>query len=139
MKLSAEQTYQIYRNTFGAEGIVYPGHPVCFAYIIMHKYDCLAEALTKPEGREYNNALRDENLPGAGGNVWAALDVLKHAELTSPEAAFEVGSDYWRRCASGANYGKNQAAGQAQADAIKDAFLTLAAKWSKPSSPSADK
>lgn len=113
------------------EGVVYPGHPVPIALLIMDKYPDLETARMRPEGSQFQNALSDNDIPGAGGNVHAALDVLECARVKGGQAAFEHGTNYWVRCASGENYGKNQAAGLEQAESIKDEFLSRVEAWVK--------
>jgi hypothetical protein len=111
------------------EGVVYPGHPVCIALLIMDKYPDFETARMRPEGSQFQNALSDIDIPGAGGNVHAALDVLERARAQGAPAAFEHGTEYWVRCASGENFGKNQAAGLEQAEGIKDDFLSRVDAW----------
>lgn len=128
------------REVFGIEGAVYPGHPVSLAYLIMLKYPSLEAASYRPKSKDpsvqkFPRALSDGDIPCAGGNVYGALDTLKRARDTSPEEAFEYGSDWWRRCASGSNYGNRQEAGQVQAEGIKEAFLAKAAEWVTSTTP----
>jgi hypothetical protein len=112
------------------DGLVYPGHPVCIAFLIMLAYPNLESAKAKPSPEaNYGNALSDMRIPGAGGNVHGALDLLKRATLLSPDAGFAFGEEYWRNCANGDNFGKNHDAGKAQAESIKQAFLDMAATW----------
>jgi hypothetical protein len=128
------------RDIFGIEGVIYPGHPVCIAYLIMLNFPSLEAAKYRPPSNDPHNqksprALVHENIPGGGGNVFGALDVLKRAREASPEVAFEFGAGWWMRHASGTNYPDRREPGQAQADNIKAAFLEKAAEWITNTTP----
>ena len=67
------------------EPVVYPGHPIALALLIMAKYPSLEAAETK--NGQYSAALSDQDIPGAGGNVWMALDLLRMCrQVPVPEA-----------------------------------------------------
>ena len=53
----------------------------------------------KSEKSEYSNALADSRIPGAGGCVYAALDILTLAvrDLYTPEQMIEACDLTWRR------------------------------------------
>lgn len=81
------------KNILG-EWPVYPGHPVTTGYIIMRKYPCLSAATEK--GTTYPKALEDCDIPGAGGNVYSALDFLSAIKNGMPvETAIERWSKQW--------------------------------------------
>jgi len=103
---------------FGPKGCVYPGHPLSIAYLILLAYPSY-EAATSLNGN-YPEALTSAVIPGAGGNVHAALDFLKSVPIIGVERAIEHADHYWAQCASGENFGSRHGAGQLQADAVKE-------------------
>jgi hypothetical protein len=120
-----------YFDTF-PQGLVYPGHPVCIALLVMLKYPDLETAVAKPsEDACYGNAVSDTDIPGAGANAHAGVEVLRRARSQGAEEAFAYGETYWRECASGENFGKNHDAGQQQAESIKERFLLMADRWAR--------
>lgn len=119
-------------QVFGREGTVYPGHPVSIAYLVMRSFPDFATAATRTEGRTFPAALGSGSIPGAGSNVYAALDTLSHALKYGIDAGLAYGDDYWSGCASGCNYGERHAPGQQQADSIKAPFRELFATWARP-------
>lgn len=113
------------------QGVVYPGHPTCVAILIMDKYPNLEAALRRQEGLTFGNALGDSDIPGAGGNVHGALEVLTEARKHGADAALSYGDAWWKRCASGSNFGENQAAGLAQAEEVKAEFRSRVEAWAQ--------
>lgn len=77
--------------------MIFPGHPLVIATIIMKCYPSLDEAFIKKEGHDYPNALEDQNIPGAGGNVWFALDAIRYVRegLMSIDRAVEWCNEKW--------------------------------------------
>lgn len=101
------------------ESIEYPGHPITLAFIIASLYPSLKSALDY-QGRDYPAALRDSRIPGSGGNVWGALDFLRHSH-NSWEFAVSFADDFWARCDNQKqNDQPRWRRGQEQADRIKD-------------------
>lgn len=126
------------------EWAVYPGHPITIAYCIVRNYPSLAEALAVPEGRIYASALGDNDIPGAGGNVRAALDVLRQAAKDEAlDTVFALADDMWGRCDGMKNGGPHPSdprfgrdhylkcykEGQDQADRFKKPLAELLATW----------
>lgn len=120
---------------FGPAGVVLPGHPICIAYVIMHRYGSLEEARNRPTSENPQAepkppaALSDSEIPGAGGTVWAALDLLGYVSSVSLDAAIKYGNDYWRDSETREGNEKTLAAGQAQADEVLPVFREMAARW----------
>lgn len=90
----------------------YPGHPLTIAVQVMRAYPSLEAATRREEPTAYPNALRDSAIRGAGGNVYAALDLLKHTLAGHVELAVADADKYWRctaepfgaeRCEDGAH------------------------------------
>jgi hypothetical protein len=73
------------------EPVVYPGHPVALAVLIMAKYPSLEAA----ETGSHCAALSDQDIPGAGGNVWMALDLLRMCRQVPVSEALELIERRW--------------------------------------------
>jgi hypothetical protein len=84
----------------GREHSVYPGHPVTVAYIITQLYVSFEDATEVQEGHQYSNALGDNDVPGAGGNVSAALSFLHYLKtgILSWEDAIKYADESWATC-----------------------------------------
>jgi hypothetical protein len=115
---------------------VYPGHPIVIALVIMDTYKSLDEAHARKG--EYPSALANGNIPGAGGNVYNALDVLTHISRgMTVEDAFEWADGLWAGCddqkhRSGSEQERLQSRwrrGQEQADDLKEDFRKKVADW----------
>lgn len=111
----------------GPEGIVYPGHPVAIAYLIMLEYASLAAAVAR--GRQHPSALENGGIPGAGSHVYAALWALKRGESLGADAALEYGDEYWRNNVADNVFSNCRERGQHQADCIRQKFREVFATW----------
>jgi hypothetical protein len=120
--------------TFARE-LVYPGHPICLAYLIMRLYPDYDTARKREDGETYCNALRDARIPGAGGNIWAAMDVLKRAKVVNPESALLYGESYWLTGRAAQEDDTDFRKGVEQANAITPQFLALVREWVWPQEP----
>lgn len=116
------------------EFAVYPGHPVTTAYLITKRFENFEAAQKQPDVKpgEYScpAALSDCDIPGAGGCVYSALDLLRH--LHNGTMTFEDGmqwaDDVWRRVDDQlSKYRPRWEEGQTQADKIKP--LLKAERW----------
>jgi hypothetical protein len=116
-------------EVFGNEGTVYPGHPTSLALLIMMTFDSFVAASTRHPQQPYPAALGSQSIPGAGGNVYSALELLAYARKHGAKAALEWGDACWRRAVGPDNFGDRYEPGQAQADAIKEKFRALATDW----------
>lgn len=125
---------------------VYPGHPITVAYLITQTYPDFDSAFFRGEKDGYEAALADWTIPGAGGNVSAALELLHYLRHgTFKKAAREQkisvwgfackwADDYWRRCDDQAKADSPRwKEGQDQADGIKPLLKSQQAWWRKPS------
>ena len=110
------------------ETAIYPGHCVTLAYLVMQAYPSLEAATFRKHGATCPDALSNGNIPGAGGPVYSALDVLKHAFTHGVESAFAYGDKVWEgETANG--YKDRREPGQTQADSIKSHFRELFQAW----------
>lgn len=77
---------------------VYPGHPVVIAYMVTQKYPSFEEAVAL--GRQYPRALEDSDIFGAGGSVYAALDLLQYVQkgVLTLDAFIERADKSWGDC-----------------------------------------
>jgi hypothetical protein len=114
--------------------IVYPGHPLTIATLILTKYGTsgvdLAVAFAKHEAKDgYScpNALADVDIPGAGDCVYNALDILQgiRTGIRTPEAAVAEAAAIWRY-ERASDYKDKLEAGEAEAKSIEGDFLLLA-------------
>lgn len=109
---------------------VYPGHPLCIAVAIMLRFDSLAQATRRGDAADDlpATALRSPDIRGAGGNVYAALDLLTRAKQGYLELALERAEYYWQSSAGAFGQERVQA-GQQQAQALRAAFEELLQSW----------
>lgn len=109
-------------------GVVYPGHPLVVATIIMEIYSSFDEA-NAPTGHGWCEALSDSLIPGAGCHVGAAMRTLAiGANGGSVEEMILYSKTYWDRGSAGGHH-KNVEAGRLQARAIEARFRELASTW----------
>lgn len=107
------------------EAAVYPGHPVTIAYCIVRNFDSLKVASDK--GKTFPGALESNDIPGAGGCVYSALDFLRklasgmgYQEAVDRADATWGRTDNMRGAAEGTDEHERFTKGQAQADRLKD-------------------
>lgn len=113
------------------EFAVYPGHPVVLGYILTNAYPSLAEALMPTEVNRHD-ALGNSNVPGAGGNVYMALDLLRNIVTgTLPiDRALEDADQRWADCDNQAKVDPDRwREGQEQADRFKAALKAQLETW----------
>lgn len=113
---------------------IYPGHPLTLAWFIVNVYPSLAAATQKSARSEYSEALTNASIPGAGGNVHAALDFLRRviAEQTSIEDAIDLANTVWARCdgqSGDARLVERFRRGQEQAACIVDKLRQKLKSW----------
>lgn len=56
---------------------VYPGHPLTISAFIVHYFSSLEEANEKDKNHNFPKALGSQSIPGAGGCVYQALEMLE--------------------------------------------------------------
>lgn len=126
------------RNAF-----IYPGHPVAVALCIIRTFRSWEDAIAKPNGADYCNALTSQDVPGAGGNVYLGLDLIRHVREghLSFEDAIALADRQWHDCDGQGiggygktpeekdRYVKRWLEGQEQANAMKAALKTELASW----------
>ena len=94
------------------------------AYLITLEYESLETAAAKKTDN-CPHALSNGNIPGAGGNVYAALNLLHQVKRLklSAEKAFEHADYYWSACSPQISQG------QAQANRIKARLQERLQTW----------
>ncbi|UST56122.1 hypothetical protein NF681_21195 (plasmid) [Comamonadaceae bacterium OTU4NAUVB1] len=112
----------------GFEGAHHPGHPVVIAVLIMTKYPSLSAAREREEGADCAVVLADGDIPGAGEQVGAALDILATLPREGPDAAFARATRQWHT-RTARRFRDRQLPGQTQAERFKARFFELAARW----------
>jgi len=114
---------------------VYPGHPVTIATFILLKYkDNFQDAVTPVGDYGFLRALTDQDIPGGGGCVHQALDLLRMVKdgRLSPEEALEHGKGMWVRRCEGGDHPEKLDAGNREAEAISEDFLRLTQGFRAP-------
>jgi len=107
---------------------VYPGHPVVLAVMIMKKFASWKEASARTK-YTFPAALGSQEIPGAGGAVYSALDVLKRIKLgISCEDALAEANRVWK-IERDNGYAHNYAEGQKKAEALIPLFKELIKSW----------
>lgn len=120
------------REILDGENAVYPGHPLTIAYLIINTYTSLAEAAKKSERTEFKDALSNGDIPGAGGNVYNALDFLDYVVngRLSMKQAIGLANTMWANCDGQANGNiQRWKRGQEQADRILDRLTKQLEDW----------
>lgn len=107
---------------------VYPGHPLTIACYIMENYSSLSEARSK--GIQHPKALEDSRIPGAGGNVYAALEILAQPVEESVGRANQIWQQY-----CGEAYADRYDEGMAEAASLASRYRELREKWRSHNSP----
>jgi len=109
-------------------GVVYPGHPLVVATIIMELYGSFDEA-NAPTEHGWCEALSDSLIPGAGDHVGAAMRTLAiGAKGGTADEMIAYANWYWSDGNAG-DYLKNVDAGLQQAEAFVARFRELAVTW----------
>ena len=113
-------------------GVVYPGHPIVVATIIMGLYGSFDEANARTE-HGWCEALADHRIPGAGDHVRAAMHTLAiGAKGGTVDEMVAYANRYWSEGNAGGHL-KNVDAGLKQAEAFFSRFCDLAAAWADAS------
>jgi hypothetical protein len=101
---------------------VYPGHPITIAFYIIKTFRSFDEAFLYKD-----SVLASPRVPGAAGNVWAALDLLAHLRGGRPiDDAFREADAYWER----QRLNQEKAVmGQVLADRHKPELMTMTSWW----------
>lgn len=117
-----------------SEAAVYPGHPITLAFVIVQVYPTFEEAFKKTE-HGWPAALGSNDVPGAGGNVYMALDLLRNLQKgMSAKEAFAGADASWAACDNqGTRNVPRWREGQEQADRFKARLEASASWWKKPS------
>lgn len=106
-------------------GVIYPGHPLVVATIIMELYPSFEEA-NRPTEHGWSEVLSDHRVPGAGDHVGAAMRTLSiGAKGGSPDEMIHHATTYWNDGRAGGHI-NNIDDGKEQARAFEDRFRELA-------------
>jgi hypothetical protein len=136
------------RHDLGVLGefAVYPGHPVTLALVIVRTHDSYAQAASMSEGFAWPHAVGCSAVPGAGGNVHSAMDLLaRWKNGIALEDTFARADLLWEGCdgqkQGGGSFAKDDAGrekfinrwreGQDQADRFKPALIEALKTWPK--------
>lgn len=107
---------------------VYPGHPITVAWYIVNKYGSFEEA-NKNTKHGWPRALGDNDIPGAGGEVYMALDFLnKLVDGATWEDVVAWADHHWRDYKAG-GHGRKVAPGQTQANYVKPLLKAKSSWW----------
>lgn len=106
------------------ESAVYPGHPVTVAYCILNTFDSLGAAEV-PSGYGFPAALGACEIPGAGGCVYVAMDLLRRMrdEDQAVEAVLWADGQWSRTDNQESRYPDRWREGQYQANELKMKLL----------------
>ena len=110
---------------------VYLGHPVTIALCVVLVYESFAEA-DRPTGHGWAEALGNSEVPGAGGNVACAINLLRRLRDGMPAAeVLGRADDTWAWCDDQKDKNPDRwRRGQQQADELKPRLLgILLEKW----------
>jgi hypothetical protein len=112
------------------EEVIYPGHPTVLAFLITQVFKTYEEAFVRTESNVYA-ALGSMDVPGAGGNVYAALDLLGRLhDGVPPKEALYIADNFWDRQSSQTTDNTDKwRAGQSQAERYKPRLLAMSAWW----------
>jgi len=113
------------------EHLVYPGHPIAIAWLIIQNFPGIKAASNsqKDGGTTSPAAVRSQEIPGAGGNVYAGLDFLHHLKLGVPfEEAVEEANRVWK-CYTSYYKDDRRDKGQVQADRCIPLIATKKGWW----------
>lgn len=104
------------------------GHPAVVSVFLMREFKSLDEAMEIPEGYLYTRALSSFKIPGAGSEVWSAIDLLKDAKLHNwtAEHTFDVACASWTKECGNKEKIEN---GRNQAVAMRDEFIKKFTSW----------
>lgn len=109
---------------------IYPGHPLTIATAILTKYGANLDSAFETTVHRYPNALTDDDIPGAGGEVYLALDLLdsiRKGRLTVSEA-IEDADKTWTYQRTECGYADKLEPGRQEAAALAEDFSRMAAK-----------
>jgi len=115
--------------------IVYPGHPLVIAVHILENYESYDAANTYPEDKSAYQcpaALSDERIPGAGGCVYSALDILKCLKdgYWDVDKTIEEADKLWASIDGNAeNHASVYGFGLEEAESLRDRFRAGVQKW----------
>lgn len=112
------------------ESVSYPGHPLVLATMIMDRYHSFGHAIGRELGSDYNNALSDIFIPGAGCAVSSALDVLGLAIAGDLETAVDHAEQYWKGWEQQSPRNPERCLlGRVQAERVRPLFMERVQAW----------
>ena len=110
--------------------VQYPGHPTVLAALIVMKFPSFGEASVRLPGATYPRALGDEDIPGAGSSVYAALGILEMIGKVGIDDALIHAEDYWTElCAGDKKFPGEVELGREQAVKAADYLRSAFPNW----------
>ena len=110
--------------------LVYPGHPLVLATVIMKAFDSLDKAAENVDG--VFAAQMDRRVPGSADSIRLALCCLKLGETgRKPAEMINAAENIWKRNMGLGNQEQIKQ-GSAQAELIEAKFIELASRWLSP-------
>lgn len=109
---------------------VYPGHALVVAWEIMNVFPDAASALKRSDtNTACPEAVADGRISGAGGEVYAACELLKRAQAgESADALMDWADEIWISGSAG-GHTKSVEPGMEQAAKLKPQFAERLAGW----------
>lgn len=117
------------------ESFIYPGHPVVLALCVVWAHKTYEEAFA-PTEYAWPFALGNSDVPGAGGCVYSAMDLLKRLrDGVAFEEAVAFATQQWATCDNNeTRYPEKWKQGQEQADRLLPLLQEQAAWWAPKNS-----
>ncbi len=112
------------------ETLVYPGHPLHIALLIMETFPDIAAAQSRDDD-EFPAALMSEHVKGSAPAVCATLDILERAkkERLSPEEIVEIAQTTWEKSRIEGDNASALQEGLKQGDRLAPIFCERYSKW----------
>lgn len=109
---------------------IYPGHPLTLALYAMYGFESAKKALA-PTEHGFCELVGSSKVPGAGGNAYAAADLLRklHSGELALKDALDWADERWGRQVLGTAHEKDYDPGKEQAHSLFAEFLSVADKW----------
>ena len=123
-----ERTYEIADRIMNGEDYVYPGHPLVIGLYIMEAFPDIEDAMSEDgPNAMFKKALQSSTVPGAGGAVSSALNVLQLMKdnILSVEKGIELTRKSW----ASQSFPANVEDGQLQADRFESIYVEKAKQW----------
>ena len=108
--------------------LVYPGHPLVLAAVVMHLYPSYSQASKKSARANLPEAVADVHIPGEGKSLFAAMECLSNGNGgVSVDGMVMWAKSLWEP--RQAQYPKTFEKCVAQAEVFEATFRELASEW----------